>query len=185
MLVGRKVSQESGMTFIAISSADDIGTASENRFLALLGMTKSVGIVISTEGRNRTLGASRNACCPRALASAFAPLKKSPERLPAMAVSGLLLCRQFRKCFLNRRKIKQRIVSETILPARRVKNHAFGLAMKHSERLAIPRRSNDANKSPCPFFSRDASNLANHPCIIFFIIGIELRLMRFLGGIPR
>ncbi len=176
MLVGRKVSQESGSDS-ELSLCHPERSRDERSESRRSRRTPRISLSSASHLRPRREFSSR-------IRFSIAPFQKRSKRLAAMAVSCLLLCRQFRKCFLNRRKIKQRIISETILPARCVKNHAFCFAMKDRKRLAVPRRRNHTNESSGAFIRRHASNLANQSRIIFFIVGIEFRLVRFFRRIP-
>ena len=68
-----------------------------------------------------------------------APLQKLPKCRATMAVIRFLFRAEFGKCFLNLRKIKQRVVPEAVPAARRIQNHSLGRPAKGCESPAIAR----------------------------------------------
>jgi hypothetical protein len=64
------------------------------------------------------------------------PFEEVAERRPAVAPSGLFFCGQLGKCFLDLRKVEQRIVAEAIGAPRSVEDDSFGRAPKCGQSLA-------------------------------------------------
>ncbi len=95
-----------------------------------------------------------------------------------MAVQRLLLCPQLRKRLSDLRKIKQRIISESIRPPRSIKDDAFGCTVKRSQSLPIPRRGQDANEPARPSFGRYVLQFPQDPGVVGFIIRIPVCFVR-------
>jgi len=113
------------------------------------------------------------------------PLQKFPEGGAAMAVLRFFFCRQLRKCFLNRGKIKERVVAEAIRAARSVEDHPFGSATEHRQGLAIPRRGYDTDETSSALLWWDTSKLSNQARVIRLIISIVLDQVGSVGGVAR
>ena len=75
------------------------------------------------------------------------PFEKQAEGVSAMAVSGLLFRGEFGEGLLDLGKKEQRIVAETIGPARRVQDDAFGFAVECCQSVSIARHGNHSNEA--------------------------------------
>src|SRR5215831_5494777 len=107
-----------------------------------------------------------------------APLEKKSKRGPTVTIIRLLFCREFGERLLNLRKTKQRIVSESIHPARSLENDALGYAAKCGQRLAISRSRQHAHKPSRTSLRRNVFQFAQHACIVLVIVCILLGEMR-------
>ena len=102
-----------------------------------------------------------------------------------MAVLGLLFGAQFCESFLDRGKIKERVIAKSVRSARDIQEHAFRLTAEHSQRLPIAGRCDDTHKPAAALFRGDFSKLPNQPGIVGLIVGIvpdQVRLVRGVTG---
>jgi len=97
-----------------------------------------------------------------------------------MAVLGFLFRAQLRECLLDLRKIKQRIIAETICSARTVKNDSFGCPAKSRQRLAVPGGGQHADESSSSLSVCNALQLMQNARIVGVVIGVCVGFMRFL-----
>src|SRR5271165_123623 len=113
------------------------------------------------------------------------PLQKLPERRAPMAVPRLLFRAKLGKRLLNLRKIKQRIISEPTLPARRIENHSLGGPAKSRESLPITRHRQHAHEPSRALLRRKLPKFPQHAGVIGLVIRILAGQMWLIRGIPR
>src|SRR6202161_3867364 len=108
------------------------------------------------------------------------PFEEVPERRPAVAAFRLFFRGQLGKCFLDLRKVEQRIVAEAIRAPRSVEDDSFGRAPKCGQTLTVTRGSQHTDKSCCALIRGSALQFAQNARIVRVVVGICVRLMRLL-----
>src|SRR6266849_2639020 len=108
------------------------------------------------------------------------PLEKFVEGRASVAIAGFFFGGQFCESLLNLRKVKKRVVTETVCPARSVENDSFRFPVKRGESLAIASSRQHTDKSSAAFLRWQALQFAQHARIVRIVIRVCPGFVRLL-----
>src|SRR5579863_1677854 len=108
----------------------------------------------------------------RSRLSPLVPRQELPECLSAMAVVRFFLWPQLGEGLLNRWKVKQRIVAETVTTAKGVENQAIRLSAKHFQNSPVSGRRDHADETAGAFFPGNAPQLSDQTSVVRLVISV-------------